>query len=192
MPTSSIEVPGFAPYAELLLLTARASILSGLERGTPLEPEVEGCPAPLRESRASFVTLEVERHLQGCLGSLEPIRPLISDVAFNAHGAAFRDPRFEPLKRAKFELLEVKISVLSPLERMNVDSEEALLEQVRPHIDGLLLKYASQRGTFLPAVWQSLPDPREFLTELKVKAGLSPVGWPSGLEVYRYTTEMIA
>jgi AmmeMemoRadiSam system protein A len=177
--------------ARLLLDVARESIRSGALRGRPLRPDPAAYPEPLRALRASFVTLDLEGALRGCMGGLEPVRPLVSDVAEHAFAAAFRDPRFPPLAAAELERVEVRLSILSPLEPLSFASEQELLSQLRPGVDGVLLEAGWQRGTFLPAVWEQLPDPREFLRHLKRKAGLAPDFWSAVVAVHRYTVESI-
>jgi len=175
----------------LLLDVARGSIRSGLERGRPLHTDPAAYPEPLRALRASFVTLELEGELRGCMGGLEAVRPLVRDVAEHAFAAAFRDPRFPPLGGAELGFVEVKLSILSPLEPMSYASEQDLLSQLRPGVDGVLLEAGRQRGTFLPAVWEQLPDPQDFLRHLKRKAGLAPDFWSGVVAVHRYTVESI-
>jgi hypothetical protein len=171
-----------------LLDVARRSIVSGLERGIPLEVELLDYPEALRGRRASFVTLRVDGGLRGCIGALEPTRPLVADVARNAHAAAFRDPRFPPLERAELDGLRICVSLLGPLERLVAGSRAELLAQLRPGVDGLLLAQGACRGTFLPAVWDALPDPDAFLRELEHKAGLAPSAWQQPIECFRYQT----
>jgi len=175
---------------ELLLGLARDSIRAGLAGGR-LVVELEEFAQPLRETRASFVTLEIAGRLRGCMGTLEPRRALVSEVVEMAYAAAYRDPRFGPLTAAEFARVELHISVLSGAEALEFASEEELLRQLRPGIDGLILSERYARGTFLPSVWESLPEPREFLARLKQKAGLSPDYWSDAIRVERYTTESI-
>ncbi len=179
------------PSYRLLPGVARRSIESGIRSGRPLLVDPEAFPPELRARRASFVTLHEDGALRGCIGALEPRLPLVVDVAENAFKAAFEDPRFPPVRAHELPRLEVSVSVLSPLELLPVESEEELLRVVRPGVDGLLLVAGPWRGTFLPDVWESLPDPRDFVRELKRKAGLPPVGWPPGARVYRYTTVVV-
>lgn len=173
----------------LLLDLARSSIRYGLTHGRPKPVDPADYPAPLRELRAAFVTLNRNGQLRGCIGHLEASQALVRDVADNAYAAAFRDPRFPPLTEAECEELEVHISVLSPPEPLPVVSEADLLQQMRPGVDGLILEEDHHRGTFLPSVWESLPAPEQFLAHLKLKAGLSPGYWSDGIRVARYTTE---
>jgi AmmeMemoRadiSam system protein A len=113
-------------------------------------------------------------------------------VARNAEAAAFEDPRFAPLTLAEWGDLQIDISVLNPPEPMSFQSEQDLIRQLRPGVDGLVLQENFYRGTFLPSVWQQLPEPREFLRQLKRKAGLDPDYWSSAIQVQRYTTSTIA
>jgi len=144
---------------------------------------------PLSEPGASFVTLTMHGNLRGCIGSLEPRRALVVDVAENAWAAAFRDPRFPPLAQTEFAQIELEISVLDHPEPIEFTSEEDLLQQLRPGIDGLILTCGPHRGTFLPGVWSSLPDPAMFLRNLKRKAGLAEDYWSDDIRISRYTTE---
>ena len=182
-------MPFSEPLRSELLNTAWQSIRHGLSKGKPLQPKLDGLAASLREPGASFVTLHIGDELRGCIGSLNADRPLICDVAENAYSAAFRDPRFPPLKEVEMKHLNLDVSVLSEAERLTFDSEQDLLKQIRPNVDGLILKDGKFRGTFLPSVWQSLPDTKQFLQHLKLKAGLSSDYWSDTLEVWRYTTE---
>ena len=154
--------------------------------------EIPETSAPeLLEERATFVTLEIEGQLRGCIGMLEACRPLAEDIAENAFAAAFHDPRFPPVSPAELDALEISISVLSPPEEMVFSSEEDLLEQIRPGVDGLILQEGLRKGTFLPSVWEQLPEKEAFFEHLKQKAGLSPSYWSDTLRVFRYTTEYI-
>ncbi|MEA3278071.1 MAG: AmmeMemoRadiSam system protein A [Pseudomonadota bacterium] len=183
--------PGLLEESErrTLLDLARRSIEHGLTHGRALLVDPSHYAAKLRESAAAFVTLEEAGQLRGCIGHLEAVQPLVADVAENAFAAAFRDPRFPPLQRPELASLCIKISVLTPAHPMVFGSEADLLGQVTPGRDGLILKEASARGTFLPSVWDTLPEPREFLRHLKMKAGLSPDYWSDTLEIWRYGSE---
>lgn len=171
----------------VLVDTARRSIVHGLERGRPLPVHPEEYPQPLREHRASFVTLTRQGRLRGCIGMLEAIRPLIVDVAENAWAAAFRDPRFPPLGREEYPDVRVSVSVLTPPEDFPVRDEADLLARLVPGEHGLILEAGHRRATFLPKVWDELPDPREFLAHLKLKAGLPEDYWSADMrfQIYR-------
>ncbi len=172
-----------------LLALARASIAHGLEHASPLQVRPGDYGPALREERAVFVTLTQGGSLRGCIGHLEAVQPLVQDVAENAFQAAFRDPRFPPVQEDDLPTLKIQISVLSPPEPLPFDSEEDLLSRIEPGRDGLILRAGKARGTFLPSVWESLPEPREFLRHLKMKAGLGPDFWSEDVEIWHYHTE---
>lgn len=176
---------------KILLEAADAAIKFGLEHGKCLSLDITKYPEKLQQKRASFVTLEINHQLRGCIGTLFAHQPLVLDVAHNAFAAAFQDSRFDPLSSAEYPLLTKHISVLSVPVPMQFDSEENLLSQLRPGIDGLFLSDQGRRGTFLPSVWESLPDPRQFLQHLKMKAGLPPSYWSDTIKIERYTSEVI-
>lgn len=182
---SSIE----KKHGDVLLQIAHQSIQHGLTTGQPLSVKPEEFPRELQAQRASFVTLEINNQLRGCIGGLVATMPLVNDVAEHAFAAAFSDPRFPKLQWDEFPLLDIHISVLNPSEPMTFKSEEDLLAQLRPGIDGLIISEGHQRATFLPSVWESLPEPREFLAHLKQKAGLPRHYWSDTIQVERYTTD---
>lgn len=177
---------------QTLLQIAKQSIQHGLDTSKPVSVDLDDYVPELHQPTATFVTLEINGNLRGCIGSLIASRPLIKDVAYNAYAAAFSDPRFAKLRPDEFPLLEIHISLLSKPEFMFFDSEEDLIQQLRPKIDGLILTDGVNKGTFLPSVWESLHQPSEFLRYLKQKAGLSPEHWSNRLTVERYTTEYIS
>ena len=156
----------------ILLDTARDSIEHGLMEEKPLDVVPDDVAPGLRALGASFVTLTIAKALRGCIGSLEAVRPLIVDVAQHAYAAAFCDPRFRPLDPEEFARLTVHISVLSPSTPVPFESEESLAKALRPGVDGLIIARGQHRATFLPAVWQSIPDRHQFIRHLKTKAGL--------------------
>jgi len=191
---SSTEAPlaesGHGPADRRRLLEiAEASIDRGLREGLALDVDPSGESEALRETRACFVTLRRCTRLRGCIGTLEPERPLACDVARNAFLAAFRDPRFAPLVPDERDDLEIHLSVLGPRTPIAAASEDELIGALRPGIDGLVLSDGSRRATFLPAVWESLPDRRRFVAELKRKAGLPERYWSSSISFERYVTE---
>lgn len=174
-----------------LLALARDSIRHGLEFGKPMRVDPRDYPGDLGENRATFVTLLHGKQLRGCIGMLEAIRPLAEDVSENAFAAAFRDGRFPPLRESEFNGLEIHISILTPAEAMQFASEQDLLNQLRPGMDGLILEEGWRKSTFLPSVWETLPDPVQFLRRLKEKAGLPAAYWSDAIRAYRYTTDYI-
>lgn len=183
----------FAQRARLLAI-AHESIRHGLtqrEVRPPADILTNNEDTALLQPGASFVTLQLQGELRGCIGSLQPYQSLLQDVAHNAFSAAFRDPRFPPLSAREFSEIELHISVLSPTELLQFSDEADLLQQLRPSIDGLVLTEGRHRGTFLPQVWEQLPEPVDFLSQLKRKAGLPPDYWSPTLQVERYTVTSI-
>jgi len=178
-------------HKAILLETSYQSIKHGLETDRPLPIHVEDFPQDLQDKRASFITLKIEEELRGCIGVLDAKRALIEDVAENSFSAAFKDNRFSPLTREEFELIEVSISVLSTSEPLEFNTEDDLLVQLQPGVDGLILQDGIHRSTFLPSVWENISDAKEFLQNLKVKAGLPTDFWSDSIQFRRYTTESI-
>jgi AmmeMemoRadiSam system protein A len=193
VPMSSSNAAGSVhpEHKPVLLSLARDSIRHGLTHGRPLLVDLTDYGPEFSEPRATFVTLHMESQLRGCIGSLEAHRPLAADVAHNAFAAAFRDPRFPPLSPPEFDRLELHLSLLTPAQPLIFDSETDLLGQLVVGKDGLILVEGSRRGTFLPAVWESLPDPLQFLEHLKLKAGLPRGYWSDTVQVWRYRAEVI-
>jgi len=184
----SIDISYSKEQQALLLSIAAKSIASGLKKNESLFLELNHYPASLSEIRASFVTLEISKQLRGCIGQLIASRPLAEDVAENAFSAAFNDPRFPKLSSHEFDNLDIHISILSKPEPIFFESEDDLLQKIRPNVDGLILSEGYQRGTFLPSVWESLPDEESFLRHLKEKAGFPFDYWSKNIKVERYTT----
>ncbi|MGZ5031364.1 MAG: AmmeMemoRadiSam system protein A [Methylobacter sp.] len=174
-----------------LLELARGSIQHGLLTGSPIKVNLADFPEELTERCATFVTLQINHQLRGCIGMLKAVRPLAEDIAENAFLAAFKDPRFPPLAAHELDDLEIHLSILTPAEPMSFSSEQDLLSQLQPNIDGLILEEGPWHGTFLPSVWELLPKPEQFLRHLKQKAGLPPDYWSKDIRVYRYRTEAI-
>lgn len=172
----------------LLLPVARAAIAEGV--GVPLLPPP--LPAWAEESGAAFVTLTKDGKLRGCIGTLEAHRPLIDDVIANARNAAFHDPRFRPVTRDELDALTIEVSVLSAPEELRFTGRADAYAQLRPGVDGVILRYRHHRGTFLPQVWEQLPTVEQFMAHLNRKAGLPDDFWPEPdardrLHLSRYT-----
>ena len=166
-----------------LLGLARASIASRLVMRDP--PRANGA-AWLAQPGCTFVTLTQGGRLRGCIGSLTPRLSLGADVVSNAQSAAFSDPRFKPMTTEEWANTQTEVSVLSTAKPIRFADEDDLLAQVVPCEDGLVLEAPGHRGTFLPQVWESLPDKRQFLSQLKLKAGL-PADFRTGrCKVLRY------
>jgi len=175
---------------QLLRLAAQAVTHGLLGHGEPLPSLVlTDYPLALQALGASFVTLHHRQQLRGCIGSLVAVRPLAEDVVIHAYAAAFKDPRFSPLRREEWQELAIYVSVLGVPEALSCQDEADLLRQLRPGVDGLILSAGQQRATFLPAVWETLPDPQAFVRQLKQKAGLPADYWSTELRLARYTVE---
>ena len=168
---------------DVLIPLARAAIgnIFGLTHPT------DETPPFLQEIGATFVTLTRQGKLRGCIGTLQGHRTLLEDVKANAKAAAFLDPRFSPLTQTEFATTRVEVSLLSPSQPLPFADEEDAVRRMRPGIDGLILEYGGNRGTFLPQVWESIPEPAEFLRQLKRKAGLEPDFWSDDLRLRRYS-----
>lgn len=174
-----------------LLNLARQSIAAYLE-GRALPPvDLAALSPELTRPGACFVTLTIGGDLRGCIGSIEPRQPLALDVQENALGAAFRDPRFPPLSRRELERVHIEISVLTVPEPLAYSDGDDLLRKLRPGVDGVIIERGWRRATFLPQVWEKLPDRRDFLAQLCMKAGLPPDDYRRpGLQVFTYQVEM--
>ncbi|HFE38544.1 MAG TPA: AmmeMemoRadiSam system protein A [Gammaproteobacteria bacterium] len=184
----STNLPYTREEQELLLSIATNSIASGLRYGIPYAIDLEHYPPSFAKPSATFVTLQLNSQLRGCIGHLEASRPLAEDVSENAFSAAFHDNRFPQLTEAEFQALEIHISILSTPQPLSFVDEADLLAQIQPGKDGLILSEGRQRGTFLPSVWESLPHKADFLRHLKQKAGFPADYWSNRLSVERYTT----
>lgn len=168
---------GTVDAGRTLMTLARSAIAHRLGPG---EAPGELSAPWLAQPGATFVTLTREGRLRGCIGSLLPQRPLGADVVANAQAAAFRDPRFAPLTAAEWPGTQTEVALLSAAKSIRFADEQELLERITPGEDGLILEADGRRGTFLPQVWEQLPDKREFLAHLKQKAGL-----PAGTRITR-------
>ena len=171
-----------------LLQTARQALAIAFARGSAATAAA-GHYAALDDPGATFVTLTQQGELRGCIGTLEAHRSLRTDVAENALAAAFRDPRFAPLAVAEFEITRIEVSLLSTPAPLPVAGEDDLLQRLRPGVDGVVLTWRGRRATFLPQVWESLAEPRDFIAALKHKAGLAAGFWADDIRVSRYTVD---
>jgi AmmeMemoRadiSam system protein A len=143
----------------------------------------------LLDHAATFVSLHQGVALRGCVGSLEPMRPLIDDVRRNALAAALEDSRFPPVEPVELARLAIEVTLLAAREPLAFGSEREAIEQLRPGIDGLLLTYRRRRATFLPQVWDSFNSASHFLAALKEKAGLERGFWNRSIVLERYTAQ---
>jgi AmmeMemoRadiSam system protein A len=174
-------------------MTADGQVLAEWARAR-LKQELGGPPAVppegpwAHELGASFVTLRRrDGTLQGCIGSLEARRPLLNDVAHNAIAAGLHDPRSEPISLAEIDELDVEVSILSALEKIAFTDQRSALKAIRPGVDGIVFEHRGRRATFLPSMWPRLPQVRDFMGELKEKAGLPFDFWDDDVRLYRYT-----
>lgn len=174
-------------YSNFILNLCKASIESRFSGN-----EVDfSRPAVFDELGASFVTLEEDDMLRGCIGSIIAHRSVFDDMVSNAQNAAFSDPRFRPVGKDEVEKLSIAVSLLSEPQKMSFDDEEDLLEQIVPYEDGIIIKDGRYQAVYLPSVWEQLPDKKEFLESLKIKAGMSPKHFSETFEAYRYRCEYI-
>jgi|SRR5918995_388733 AmmeMemoRadiSam system protein A len=162
----------------ILLRLAREAMERGV-RGEDLPPlDLSSLPLPLREEGSSFVTITLHGQLRGCIGALEAYQPLAEDVRAHAVAAALKDPRFPSVGEEELSWIQIEISRLTrpiPLEYKNAND---LLSKLRPHLDGVILRDDSyHRATFLPQVWEKIPEPAEFLNNLCYKMGLETDIW---------------
>lgn len=179
-------------HGETLLHLAAASVEHGLAHGCPLAVSLADYAPDLGEPGASFVTLKRQGKLRGCIGTSSAYQPLALDVAEHAFAAAFRDPRFAKLAAAEIDGLSLSVSVLSAPSPMQFAGETDLLGRLRPRVDGLIIEDAGRKALFLPAVWETLPDPKTFLGHLKIKAGLKAEHWSGGFKAWRFVAEEIS
>lgn len=172
-----------------LLRTARQALASRLAKGAAPHIDTGSFPAPLQGFAASFVTLEQQGRLRGCIGSLKAHRPLIEDVAINAQKAALEDWRFYQLPAKQLPHTKLKISVLSPPRTIQVESQKDLEARLVPGRDGLILRDQGRSATFLPSVWEKLADRHGFVQALKRKAGLPDDHWSETMSIELYHAE---
>lgn len=161
-------------------------MIHGVTCGVP-PPVPQPVPSDiLREVRATFVTLERKGRLRGCIGRIEAVVPLVEDISEHAVAAAIHDPRFGPVQPNEIPEIVLAISILTPPEPLPIQGEAELLKKLVPGEDGLILQEGRRRATFLPSVWDELPDPALFVQHLKMKAGWSPSYWSDAIRVQRY------
>jgi AmmeMemoRadiSam system protein A len=173
-----------------LLWVARKTIENRLANREDPPVKWKEVPDKFKEKTGTFVTLTIDRTLRGCIGHIIPRETLIEGIVENAVNAAFRDPRFPPLTRKELDKIEIEVSILTPPKRLSYEGVEDLLKRLRPGVDGVILKKGYYEATFLPQVWQQLPDKEEFLSHLCVKAGLSPSSWKTeNLEISTYQVQ---
>lgn len=180
-----------SPQERLILLELARQAIEEAVKDNPLSPlDVQCLPETLRQPGASFVTLTKYGELRGCIGTLEAYQPLAEDVREHAVGAAMQDYRFPPVIVAELKDLTIEISRLTAPKPLRYKTSQELLERLRPGVDGVILRDGLRRSTFLPQVWEKLPDPADFLDHLCAKMGSSPNVWRyRQLQVFTYQVE---
>jgi AmmeMemoRadiSam system protein A len=171
----------------LLLDLARRAIAEAFGGPPVVRPVHDGW---LDEPTALFVSLHRGGELRGCIGSLEAHRPLFEEVVAKAKAAAFHDSRMVPVQAGELPDLAIELTLLGPLEPIAAGSEEELLSQLRPGVDGLLLESREGGAVFIPSVWRQLPEPRAFLEALLRKAQLGR--WPRDIRAFRFLADEVS
>ena len=175
---------------QTLLQIARAAIENAVKRKNPLPLSEDAQTQTLRENGASFVTLTIAGDLRGCIGAIEAYQPLAEDVREHAVSAAMEDPRFPPLREAELDRIHIEVSRLTAPQELEYTDANDLLKKLRPHLDGVILRHGFRRATFLPQVWEKIPDPVEFLEQLCYKMGERGNLWRNTkLQVFTYQVE---
>ena len=162
---------------QTLLRMAREAIEYGV-RGKKLPPlDEETLSKHLLEQGASFITLTIRGQLRGCIGGLEARQSLAKDVREHAIAAALEDPRFPPVREDELSRIQIEVSRLTRPVSLEYKDAADLLSKLRPHVDGVILRDDFRRATFLPQVWEKIPDPAEFMNNLCYKMGVSDNAW---------------
>ncbi len=176
-------------HGDLLVRLARKTISKELGESvedSSLDDEIAK-EEILNKKAGVFVTLLKNGELRGCIGTIMPEKSIIEGVKENAINAAFNDPRFPPLSKKELKDIKIEVSVLTPPKKLDYQGPEDLLKKIRPNVDGLIIQKGFSKATFLPQVWEKLPNPEDFLTHLCFKAGLPGSIWKTEpLEVYTY------
>jgi len=173
-----------------LLEVARKTIRQELFKDKPATQGDEMSSPKFSERRGTFVTLTINDNLRGCIGHIIPQETLLEGIKENAINAAFKDPRFNPLSKKEWDDIKIEISILTDPRPLEYSDADDLLNKVRPNIDGVIIKKGYYQATFLPQVWEQLPDKKEFFTHLCLKAGMDGNEWKKGkLEVYIYQVQ---
>ncbi len=182
-------------HGNLLLALARYSIAQklGVTENVP-EPDLSDIPDTLlNEKRGVFVTLHKNGQLRGCIGNIAPEKSVLEGVKENAVSAAFKDTRFAVLTKEELAHIDIEVSLLTPPEKMQFSQTREMLDQLTPFEDGVIVEKDHRRATFLPQVWEQLPDREAFLSQLCLKAGCDPNAWQAGdLNVYTYQVQSFA
>ena len=174
-----------------ILLAIARQALEESARGEPLSKlDLENLPPHLIEPGATFVTLTINKELRGCIGALEATQPLAEDVRIHAVAAGLEDYRFPPVQPDELPGISIEISRLTAPQLSECNDAEELLKRLRPGVDGVVLKEGNRRATFLPQVWDKVPEPEKFLSMLCKKMGAPPDYWRGGrVEIFTYQVE---
>jgi hypothetical protein len=179
-----------AQQRKFLMELARKTVTRVVNGEKMPEADAAGLSENLRTARACFVTLTKNNDLRGCIGSIFPEEPLYQAVPGRARAAALEDPRFPPVRSEELKDIQIEISVLTIPRRLDFKSPDDLVQKLRPNIDGVVLIMGSRQATFLPQVWEQIPDKNDFLNHLAEKAGLSASAWQEeGTSVLIYQVE---
>ncbi len=175
---------------QTLLRLAREALQQGVAGQTMPLLDLQSLTPALRSDGASFITLTIDGDLRGCIGALEPYQPLAEDVREHAVAAALEDPRFPPVSREEVGRIKIEISRLTLPKSLEYTDAQDLLSRLRPSVDGVILQDGFRRATFLPQVWEKIPDKEDFLENLCYKMGAAPDTWRhKHLEVLTYQVE---
>ena len=175
---------------QTLLRLAREAMTLRVQGKNLPRLDLASLPEILREHGASFITLTIHGQLRGCIGALEPYQPLAEDVREHAAAAALEDPRFAPVSESELSAIQIEVSRLTRPIPLEYSDANDLLSSLKPHVDGVILRDAFHRATFLPQVWEKIPHPAEFLNQLSLKMGLHENAWRSKhLEVFTYQVD---
>jgi uncharacterized protein len=175
---------------QTLLKLARESIELVVQEKTLPKLNLDSFTPPLKQKGASFVTLTIQKELRGCIGALEAYQPLVEDVREHAIAAALEDPRFLPVEKNELNRIRIEVSILSVPQALSYDSSQDLIKKIRPHVDGVTIKYGERKATFLPQVWEKIPDPSEFMNQLCYKMiGQANLWRETKLQLFTYQVE---
>ena len=158
----------------VLVQLARTSLGQFVQRKRVLQPDLMQLPTAVQQPGATFVTLHHQGQLRGCIGNVVEVRPLAESIVQNTVAAASRDPRFPAITRQELADVQVEVTVLTPLRPLLYANYGALLTQLRPHMDGVMLEWGERRGVLLPQMWQRISRPTDFLMTIAKKAAIPP------------------
>jgi uncharacterized protein len=162
---------------KVLLRLAREAMEGAVKEGKPPRLDSSTLTPRLKEQGASFVTLTIGGQLRGCIGALQAYQPLAEDVREHAIAAALEDPRFPPVESQELNAINIEVSYLTEPYPLEYSSTDELIKKLHPNVDGVILSDGLRRATFLPQVWEKIPDPANFLDNLCYKMGANADAW---------------